>query len=521
MRTLLLTFMLGFLLAPTTSATEAPNPTLDPIHVGYNLYYSGDMMAAYAHFVKLLRDDPDNLAAAYGALSTVYTRNRIEETLSEEFGRRAAQLIDRAETLYDEDPDNLDALFFLAQTHGLRAGYSFERRESLYRSARDAAKSKNYSEKYVRRNPANADALNALGLYNYYSDLAPALLKVVRTILFIPGGDRKLGLAQLERAARSAPTWSPQARMELVRIYTWTEGRAEEGLKLAAELRREFPHNAELAFRLARMATGPVLEDPKQAAEIYSEAMKHWKPQDSAYAAAAHTQAALGLIRAKSRLWQLEEAAAIATAELERRGPRPAWATPKLLLARAKVRALLNDPRNDSGNASRAETDLRRVLNSPTMEKWRPDARAQLRWTAARRASGEATLFAALIPGNRLAATGRYARARDAYRKLARQYPGANQILYRLARLSFLEGRTAEARQIFGALKQRSGRDTPRWLVAGTLLHLARIHDGAGERKQAVKLYEQVAENFGEEPEALAARIGLLNPYQTMQLAQR
>ena len=513
MRPLLLTLLALSLPLPAVATSMRSPSEPDPIQTGYTLYYRGDMMVAYRHFVKLLRDDPDNLAAAYGALSSVYARNRVEETLDKEFHRRAAALIKNAEALYDADADNLEALFFLAQTYGLRAGYSFERRESLYRAARDAANSKHYSEKYVRLNPSNADALIALGLYNYYSDLAPALLKVVRYILFIPGGNRKLGLAQIERAAKHAPTWSPQARMELVRIYTWTEGRIDEGLRLAAGLRRDYPHNAELAFRLARMAAGPVLEDPGQAAEIYSGEMRHWKPESSAYASAVHAQAVLGLIEAKAQMWQLGEADAIATEALAGNVSRPRWAKPKLLLARAKVRAMLND--------QRAELDLRQIINSPGKERWKDAARARLRWAKSRRASGEAILFALLLPGNRLVADKKYAEARSFYLRVQQQYPAAVQIRYRLARLAFLEGRTSEARRLFGELKQRAGRRTPRWLTAGTLLHLARLHDVAGERKRAVKLYEEVVDDFEEEPEALAARIGMLNPYQPAQLARR
>ena len=44
------------------------------------------------------------------------------------------------------------------------------------------------------------DAYFAIGLYQYYADVAPAAAKVLRFLLLLPGGDKTEGLARMNRA---------------------------------------------------------------------------------------------------------------------------------------------------------------------------------------------------------------------------------------------------------------------------------------------------------------------------------
>lgn len=493
-----------------TSVAAAGEP--DPIRAGYDLYYRGALAGAYRHFRTLSEKDPNNVAAAYGVLSALYARDLTEEALEEEFEQRAENLIALAGQRYDDNPKDAEALFYLAQAHGLRAGYRFQRRKSLLGAARDAARSKKYSRKYVQQNPERKDALIALGLYNYYSDIAPSVLKVIRALLFIPGGDRSLGLKQLERAAREGEMWSPQAKLELVQIYGWLEGRVEEALQLAEELHKQYPDNPAISLRLARLYAGPVLEDYARAAAEFSSVLKQAEANHPHYPAAVRYQALLGLADVKAKQWELQEAIALLHTVIDSNSTSPSWAVPKSLLARARFRALLND--------SRAEEDSRRVLQNPGWEKWHGEARKQLTWIRARRKSGEAARFAALIPGNRLVAQKRRRLARKFFEQQQRAHPRDWQVRFRLAQLSFAQGRFGPAQKEFGEILRR-GRRLPDWLRADAQLYLARLHDLHGERKQALKLYEDIVDDYEEESAALAARIGLLTPYKRVQLAAR
>ncbi len=493
------------------SAFAAPKE--DPIRAGYKLYYQGDLRGAYQHFRRLAARNPNDVAAAYGVLSALFARDLSEESLEKEIEQRAAQLIELAKARYDKDPRDMEALFYLAQTHGVRAGYRFQRRKSLLGAARDASKSKKYSEAYVKQNPEHADAYIALGLYNYYADIAPSMLKFVRFLLMIPGGDKKLGLQQLERAARTGEMWSPQARLELAQIYTWLEGRLEDGLKLTQGLRRDYPDNPDLTLRLARLYAGPVVEDSERAAREFTHVLKRAERNHPHYTQAVRYQALLGLAQVRAGQWQLEEAITLLHPMTDSPSTKPLWAKPRSLLARGRYRALLNKPN--------AEEDAQRVLSNPRWKKLHIEARQQLNWIQKRKKSGEAARFAELIPGNRLVAQRRFELARKFYLQKKLESPKDWQVRYRFARLSFLQKKFQKARAEFREILRRNNSQTPGWLQAGAKLHLARLHDLRGERKQALKLYDDVVDDYEQEPAALAARIGLLTPYKRLQLAAR
>jgi len=330
-------------------------------------------------------------------------------------------------------------------------------------------------------------------------------LKLLRVLLFIPGGDRSLGLQQLERAAREGELWAPQARLELIQIYGWLEGRVDEAVGLAETLARTYPDNPEISLRLARLYAGPAVEDYGAAAGELERVLARAEARHPHYPAAIRFQALLALAEVRAQQWRLQEAITLLDTVIDSPPPDPAWALPRALLARGRYRALLDQPE--------AEADARRVLAEPRWkDKWREPAQQQLEWMAARRASGEAARYAELVPGNRLVAEGRAELAEKFYEQQRRLHPNDPQVRYRLARLRFLRGEWAEAEAQFRRLADQPA-SSPDWLRAGVLLHLARLHDVRGEREAALKLYRKVADDYESEAAALAARLGLVTPY--------
>ena len=139
-----------------------------------------------------------------------------DAAVQKEFDQRAEALIQKADKRYSRNKRDAEAHFYLAQMHGVRAAYRYQYRNSLWGAARDGIKSKKYSDEFVKLHPYRADAYIALGLYNYYVDLAPSFVKVLRILLFLPGGSRSEGLEQLEHAAHAGELWAPQAQLELI-----------------------------------------------------------------------------------------------------------------------------------------------------------------------------------------------------------------------------------------------------------------------------------------------------------------
>ena len=91
--------------------------------------------------------------------------------------------------------------------------------------------------------PEMSDAYLGLGLYNYYVDTLSAMAKVLRFFMGIPGGDKRVGLRQLEIASTKGQITQLEARFNMaksLRNYDFDYARAEQA---AAPLLAEYPDN--------------------------------------------------------------------------------------------------------------------------------------------------------------------------------------------------------------------------------------------------------------------------------------
>jgi hypothetical protein len=132
--------------------------------------------------------------------------------------------------------------------------------------------------------PDMADANLGLGLYNYYVDTLSGMAKVLRFFMGIPGGDKRVGLRQLETAVSKAEMVQIEARFNMaknLRNYDFDYARASTA---AAPLTSDFPdnpvfllltgdiaaklgHKEEAAMRFRAAAAAP-MEDVKCAERV-------------------------------------------------------------------------------------------------------------------------------------------------------------------------------------------------------------------------------------------------------------
>jgi hypothetical protein len=80
-------------------------------------------------------------------------------------------------------------------------------------------------------------------MYRYYADVAPAALKFLRWLLFLPGGDRVDGLRQVERAATEGLLVRGEAQYQIHVLDLWYENKSREALELVRGLQSRYPHN--------------------------------------------------------------------------------------------------------------------------------------------------------------------------------------------------------------------------------------------------------------------------------------
>ena len=494
--------LIWLVVAPAAALAQTPAGASDPVLAGYLRFYNGDREGAYQHFAALRARDPGNLTLWYGQLFAHEARIETRPALKTSFEQEIDRFLATAEERYTRTHADSEALFSLANGYLLRSRHRLEHNNSVWGAARDAAKSKGYSDEYLKQHPEHGDAYLAAGLYNYYVDIAPTFIKMLRAILFLPAGNRSEGLKQVERAARDGNLFAPLASDVLTEIYGAFEGRMPDALRVAEQLQRRFPDNPDYRLDLARLYANPEVESFDSAEQHYTAVLARAtsaSPEDLR----AKYGATVGLADLRRAEWRLDEAVELLTPVVEAQVATPDWVMPSFLLRRANNRMLLNVPG--------AAEDARRVAGDKKMSAFHEAAERQL--AAIRdRHPDESAIYAELIAGNRRVVEHRWSEAQADYDRIGAAHPDDWQVKYRVAYLEFERGRYAEAARGFEPIVATSAR-IPRWLRAAAMLNLAWTHDIGGRRADALKLYKKVVDDYEEQSAANGARLGLLAPY--------
>ncbi len=110
-------------------------------------------------------------------------------------------------------------------------------------TARAGVEGRKHLLRCLELDPDMADANLGLGLYNYYVDTLSAMAKVLRFFMGIPGGDKRVGLRQLETAATKGELTQTEARYNMAKSLRNYDHDYTRALAAALPLTTEFPEN--------------------------------------------------------------------------------------------------------------------------------------------------------------------------------------------------------------------------------------------------------------------------------------
>lgn len=158
------------------------------------------------------------------------------------FTAKANAAIAEAERMTAAEPQRAEAWFYLGAAYGARAQFRVHRVERLA-AARDGKRIKDALERALALDPGMHDAEFGIGMYRYYADVAPAVLRFLRWLLLLPGGDREDGLRQLERAATLGILVRGEAQYQIHILYLWYEKKWPEALVIVRGLQERYPRN--------------------------------------------------------------------------------------------------------------------------------------------------------------------------------------------------------------------------------------------------------------------------------------
>lgn len=172
--------------------------------------------------------------------------------LDRAFFERAGRTIAAAEAWTAREPGRAEAWFYLGAAYGARVQLRAERRE-YFAAARDGKRIMASLDRALTLDPSLDDANFGSGLYKYYADIAPSILKFVRWLLALPGGDKVEGLEQMRRTRERGLLLRDDANFQLHQIYLWYEKQPEAALGLLEELRQRHPRNPMFPARIAQV----------------------------------------------------------------------------------------------------------------------------------------------------------------------------------------------------------------------------------------------------------------------------
>jgi tetratricopeptide (TPR) repeat protein len=194
----------------------------------------------------------------------------------------------------DRSPGDAQAALFLGSAHLLRAQLRAAEK-SVLPAAYEAKKSRKMLLRALQESGSGPDSCFGLGTYEYYADQLPSIVKGLRFLLFIPGGDREHGLEMLETAAGTGSLFRFEARIVLMTIYSGgKEQLYDDALRHAQLLLEEQDRSVTALHAVAKLFLG--LHRHDQAAVLLEEALANTDSRsDTAHEvmAALHFQAAL------------------------------------------------------------------------------------------------------------------------------------------------------------------------------------------------------------------------------------
>jgi len=274
------TLILLLLLAPLVSAQQSAPWLTDTERAqfeelrrsGLDALYNIDYDKAQRDFKQIVQLYPNHpggyqLLAARLWIKTLYESRRLQASLysGESFYTSSDDKVDPkivtefrnltreakrlAEAKLKQEPKNIEALDFLANTEGLKASFeeAVERRHIA--ALRDGNDAVDHHREVLKLDPKYIDAQITIGLYEYVVGSLPLPVKIIAGATGYRGS-KKRGLKMLEEVAQQGRWAQDDAKSVLILLYT-REKRFADVVKFARELSAKYPRNYLLRLETA------------------------------------------------------------------------------------------------------------------------------------------------------------------------------------------------------------------------------------------------------------------------------
>jgi tetratricopeptide (TPR) repeat protein len=409
------------------------------------------------------------------------------------FNELAVASIAAADRWTRREPERAEAWFYLAASYAPLVQWRVLRGERLA-AAREGKRIKDALERALQLDPSLDDAYFGIGLYHYYADVAPAAAKVLRFLLFLPGGDRAQGLKEMLQARERGELLRGEADYQLQVLYLWYEQKPAEAVGILERLDARYATNPLFLQQIAEVRDTWLHDSPASAAA--------WQTLvDRARSGGVHDpprtemRARLGLAVELDRMFETDRAIdELKIVLAARSATRPSG-------DRARASLLLGTAYDRLGQrtlAVRAYTDAIADAPPEDAQRIRERARAGLQQKPDAR---DTESYRLSLEGWRALERGATEEAEASLARAVALSPSDAVARYRHARALEERGEIPRAREELE--KVLAGRPlAPAIVLASAFVDYASLLERAGERSRALTMYRYAIDVVGGDPRA-------------------
>jgi predicted Zn-dependent protease len=216
----------------------------------YPNHPGGYQLLAARLWIKTLYESRRLQVSLYSSES-FYTNgdDKVDPKIVTEFRNLTREAKRLAEAKLKQEPKNIEALDFLANTEGLKASFEEAVERRHFAALRDGNDAVDHHREVLKLDPKYVDAQITIGLYEYVVGSLPLPVKILAGATGYRGS-KKRGLTLLEQVAKEGRWSQDDAKTVLILLYT-REKRFADVLKLTRELSEKYPRNYLLRLETA------------------------------------------------------------------------------------------------------------------------------------------------------------------------------------------------------------------------------------------------------------------------------
>lgn len=308
-------FALAALVAPAAAAQVAPPgdaQLLEIARLGMHKLMDGDLDGALQRFQEVQRQDAAS-PLSYLFEADVYwwkiyltTGNLVDPDVFDVVSKNTSpydgtfmsydqECIRRAEARIKAKQDVARSLLYEGMAYGL-LGRFYGLRDSDLPTARAGKKMRSLLLQALQLDPSLTDSYLGLGTYNYFVDTLPTIVKLLRFLIGLPGGNRETGLQQLQSVANKGDLASGEAEFYLAKDFSRTNERQyAKSLSLFQDLASKYPDNMLWQLVVGSLEIRMGHEDQGEA--MYRQVVARSAQGTTTVARAIHAQAQQALSR--------------------------------------------------------------------------------------------------------------------------------------------------------------------------------------------------------------------------------